>query len=216
MGISLYNYFRSSASYRVRIALNLKGLSFDYIPIHLTKNGGEQFNETYKRLNPYQLVPLLVDGNRQINQSLAIMEYLDETYPDPALLPSNPVDKAYVRALSMDIACEIHPLNNLRVLKYLTGQFGISEEDKNKWIHHWIELGFAALEKELTESTKRGSYCYGDTPTLADCCLIPQIHNARRFKLDMTYYPTLCAIEESCLKLDSFNSADPNHQPDSE
>lgn len=216
MGLTLYNYFRSSASYRVRIALNLKGLDYTYAPVHLTRNGGEQFSDSYRRLNPHVLVPVLKDEENSVTQSVAIMEYLDEIYPQPPLLPADPANRAHVRSLAMAVACEIHPLNNLRVLKYLSGELGLKDETKIGWVHHWINLGFEGLERELAASRERGRFCFGDTPTMADCCLIPQMFNARRFKVDLAPYPTLRAIEEACENLDAFQAARPENQPDAE
>jgi maleylpyruvate isomerase len=212
----LHNYFRSSASYRVRIALNLKGLDYRYVSVHLNRNGGEQFSAEFKALNPHGLVPVLSEPGVQLTQSLAIMEYLDEKYPQKPLLPASPEDRAQVRQLALAVACDIHPLNNLRVLKYLKGTLGVSEEAKNGWIQHWIGLGFSALEAELARSTRRGAFCFGDTPTIADCCLVPQIYNAQRFNVDMAAYPTLMAIDRACQELPAFADAHPSRQIDSE
>src|ERR1700688_1114891 len=171
--IKLYGYFRSSAAYRVRIALNLKGLAYDYLPVHLVK--GEQREERYRATNPQALVPLLVDAGEAMTQSMAIIEYLDEKVPDPPLLPATPEPRARVRAIAQAIACDIHPLNNLRVLKYLTGTLGVSEDAKNAWYRHWIELGLAALDAQLAADSRTGAFCHGATPTLADICLVPQL-----------------------------------------
>ncbi|MDO9236867.1 MAG: maleylacetoacetate isomerase, partial [Aquabacterium sp.] len=183
--MKLYGYFRSSASCRVRIALNLKGLDAEHVPVHLVNNGGEQLSENFRALNPEALVPALMDtdAGQQIvlSQSLAIMEYLEERYPTPALLPDNAADRAYVRSLGLSIACEIHPLNNLRVLKYMTTTLGLSDEQKNAWYQHWCISGLAALEQRLASDKRTGDFCFGHTPTLADCCLVPQIFNAQRF-----------------------------------
>lgn len=214
--MKLYNYFRSSASYRVRIALNLKGLSYEYLSIHLTRNGGEQFGAEFRAMNPQSLVPVLKDGDLALTQSLAIIEYLDEVHPQPPLLPKAPGERARVRALALSIACEIHPLNNTRVLQYLTGKLGLSEETKNQWYHHWIALDFQALETKLANSPHTGKFCHGDTPTLADCCLVPQLTNARRFKGDVSAYPTLLRIEKNCNALPAFQQAAPDRQPDAE
>ncbi len=214
MTIHLYSYFRSSASYRVRIALHLKGLSYDTVPVHLLNNGGEQYAPAFSALNPQSLVPVLEEEGRHITQSLAILEYLEERFPTPALLPAGLPDRAHVREIALAIACDIHPLNNLRVLRMLKQELGLSEEIKQQWIQHWIALGFGALEKQLAASSRRGRFCFGDTPTIADCCLIPQIFNARRFNVDMTPYPTLAAIEEACSALDAFQLAQPSAQPD--
>lgn len=214
MTIHLYSYFRSSASYRVRIALNLKGQSYDTVPVHLLNNGGEQFAPAFSALNPQSLVPVMEEDGRHITQSLAMLEYLEERFPTPALLPVGLLDRAHVREISLAIACDIHPLNNLRVLRMLKQELGVSDEVKQKWIQHWVKLGFAALEQQLAASPQRGRFCFGDTPTMADCCLIPQIFNARRFEVDMTPYPTLAAIDEACGQLKAFQLAQPSAQPD--
>jgi maleylacetoacetate isomerase len=210
--IKLYSYFRSSAAYRVRIALNLKDIRYEYVPVHLVK--GEQGEERYRALNPQGLVPMLVDDGQTLTQSMAIIEYLDEKVPDPPLLPATPAAKARVRAIAQTIACDIHPLNNLRVLKYLTGTLGVSEEAKNAWYRHWIERGFAALEAQLAADTRTGGFCHGETPTLADICLVPQLANARRYAFSVDTYPTLGRIESHCLALDAFARAAPDRQPD--
>ncbi|SFB38213.1 maleylpyruvate isomerase [Collimonas sp. OK607] len=212
----LHNYFRSSSSYRVRIALNLKGLPFEYAAVHLNRNGGEQFQTEFKTLNPQGLVPVLRDQGLNVSQSLAILEYLEEKYPHPPLLPQAIEDRAYVRQLALAIACEIHPISNLRVLKFLTGTLGLSEESKGMWVKHWTEIGLSALESELAHSTKRGRYCFGDVPTIADCCLVPQLFNARRFAIDLSQYPTLTTIDAACQELSEFQRAHPQCQPDSE
>ncbi|NNE37792.1 MAG: maleylacetoacetate isomerase [Gammaproteobacteria bacterium] len=214
--INLYNYFRSSASYRVRIALNIKGLDYKYIPVHLTRDGGEQFKDAYKSINDYSLVPTLETGEFKLHQSLAIMEYLEEVYPEPPIIPGNAEQKVYIRSIAMDIACEIHPLNNLRVLKFITSQLGLSEEQKLMWVHRWINLGFEGLESILANSPDRGKYCFGDSPTMADCCLVPQIFNARRFKVDMDKYPVLSSIETESRDHKAFIDALPENQPDAE
>jgi maleylpyruvate isomerase len=210
--IKLYSYFRSSAAYRVRIALNLKGLPYDYLPVHLVK--GEQREERYRALNPQALVPLLVDEGETMTQSMAIIEYLDEKVPDPPLLPATPEGRARVRAIAQAIACDIHPLNNLRVLKYLTGTLGASEDAKNAWYRHWVETGLAALEAQLAADKRTGTFCHGATPTLADICLVPQLANARRSAIAIDPYPTLGRIEARCLALDAFARAAPDRQPD--
>lgn len=212
----LHNYFRSSSAYRVRIALGLKGLPFDYVSIHLNRDGGEQFQPAFSRRNPQQLVPMLSDGGFDVGQSLAIIEYLDEAYPDTPLLPSTAQARARVRQLSLAMACDIHPLNNLRVLKYLTGPMGLDEAAKGAWISHWHGIGLAALEADLARDAHRGRYCAGDTPTMADCCLVPQLFAARRFGMDLAPFPTLLAIEAACLELAAFQNAHPGRQPDSE
>ncbi|MFJ3046036.1 maleylacetoacetate isomerase [Herbaspirillum chlorophenolicum] len=212
----LYNYFRSSSSYRVRIALNLKGLPFDYRAVHLNRNGGEQFGADFQALNPQSLVPVLDDGSGLISQSLAILEYLEERYPQEPLLPSDAARRAYVRQVAATIACEMHPLNNLRVLKYLTGVLGVSEEQKKGWIHHWNRLGLQGLEIQISSSPLRGRFICGDLPSLADCCLVPQLFNAQRFDVDLEPYPELRAIAAECEKLPAFSAAHPSRQPDSE
>ena len=212
--LKLYTYFRSSAAYRVRIALNLKGLPFESIPVHLVRHGGEQHGADYERINPAHLVPALVDDEDTLSQSLAIIEYLDETHPSPALLPADAAGRARVRALAQAVACEIHPLNNLRVLRYLTQELQIDEAAKIKWIQHWITLGFTAFEAQLASSPRTGTYCHGDTPTLADCCLIPQLYNARRFDTPLHAYPHLLRIEAACLALEPFQKARPEAQAD--
>ena len=218
MTIDLHTYFRSSASYRVRIALNLKGLSARQLPVHLTRGGGEQFADAYKTLNPQALVPLIeVDGLR-LTQSLAIIEHLEERYPDRPLLPPGLAKRARVRELSMVIACDIHPLNNLRVLKFLTGPMGLGEDAKVTWIQHWIATGFRALETSIANELGPGSgpYCVGDRPTMADCCLVPQWFNAQRFGVDLELFPTLGRIVLACNELPAFKAAHPAAQPDAE
>lgn len=208
--MELYNYFRSSASYRVRIALALKGLPFDYKAVHLQKN--EQTSESYAAVSAARLVPLLRDGDALVHQSMAIIEYLDETHPTPALLPKAPLERARVRAISLDIACEIHPLNNLRVLRYLTHSLGVSEDDKNRWYRHWVETGLETVERQL--AAQPATYCHGDTPTMADCLLVPQIFNAQRFDCRLTHVPNVMRVFEACMKLDAFESTRPEKCPD--
>ncbi len=208
--MKLYSYFRSSAAYRVRIALQLKGLTPDIIPIHLVK--GEQNSSDYLELNPQGLVPALQDKGQLLTQSLAIIEYLDEVYPDVPLLPNTAADRAIVRAMASTIACEIHPLNNLRVLKYLTNTFHVNEEQKLAWYAHWIQEGFRALEAQLQKYA--GEFCFGDKPTLADCCLVPQVFNAKRFDVDLSSYRAIHRVTDNCLKLEAFIKADPSNQPD--
>jgi len=208
----LYSYFRSSAAYRVRIALALKGIDYQYLPIHLTK--GEQRAEGYQSLNPQGLVPALVDGGNTFTQSLAIIEYLDERYPAPALLPPTPAERARVRAIALSIACEIHPLNNLRVLRYLVHTLGTSEETKDAWYRHWIDVGLSALEAQFVADRATGTFCHGETPTLADICLVPQLANARRYAIPLDAYPTLTRIDASCRGLAAFAAAAPELQPD--
>jgi maleylpyruvate isomerase len=214
--MKLFGYFRSSASYRVRIALNLKNLRYEYRSVHLSRGGGEQFAPEFKALNPQALVPVLEDGAQRVTQSLAILEYLEEVQPDPPLLPKTAAERARVRALSLSIACEIHPLNNLRVLNYLTGTLGVSAEARAEWYRHWASLGLVALEAELAESRYVGEFCHGDTPGMLDCCLVPQLFNARRFGCDLSGYPTLLALEHHCSLLAAFRDAAPERQPDAE
>ena len=211
--MQLYNYFRSSASYRVRIALALKGLAYDYMPVHLTKN--EQFTESYAAVSAARLVPLLKDGDTVVTQSLAIVEYLDETHPAPPLLPAGAADRARVRSIAYDIACEIHPLNNLRVLRYLTRELKLSEDDKNRWYRHWVETGLEAVERQLADA-RTGRFCHGDAPTLADVALVPQIANARRFDCRLDHVPTVMRIHAECMKLPAFDATQPSKCPDAE
>ncbi|WP_321794853.1 maleylacetoacetate isomerase [Caballeronia sp. J97] len=212
----LINYFRSSSSYRVRIACNLKRLPYDYVPVHLNRNGGEQFSASFSSLNPQQLVPVLQDGALCVSQSFAILEYLEERYPDPPLLPAEEIGRAQVRQFGQYIACEIHPINNLRVLKYLTETLGVSGETREAWARHWIETGLSALEVQLEKATDGTPFCFGSEPTLADCYLIPQLFNARRFGVDVARYPTLHRIEGHCNEIDAFRRAHPALQPDAE
>lgn len=218
--MKLYSYFRSSAAYRVRIALNLKALPYEVAPVHLLKDGGEHLKPEYKALNPGALVPALiddaVDGATALTQSLAIMEYLDEVYPQVPLLPSNAFDKAYVRSIALSIACDIHPLNNLRVLRYLVRQLHVSEDNKNAWYRHWCEHGLAAIEATLARDKRVGEFCYGNMPTLADCCLIPQVANAQRLNCDLSAMPTIMRIHDACMALEAFVKASPANQPDAE
>jgi maleylacetoacetate isomerase len=211
--MKLYNFCRSSASFRVRIALNLKGIPFEYISVHLAK--GEHKKPEYATLAADGLVPLLDTGTLKLSQSMAIIEYLDETQPAPALLPADAVGRHSVRALAQSIACEIHPLNNLRVLKYLTGQLKVDEDTKTKWYQHWVREGLVSFEKQLTQ-LPAGKYCYGDTPTLADCCLIPQIFNGQRFNCDFSGLPRTMAAFDACMQLPAFDKAQPKNCPDFE
>ena len=214
--MKLYTFFRSSASYRVRIALNLKGLDYEQLPIHLRRGGGEQWTTAYKAINPQGLVPTLEDGGRTFSQSAAIIEYLEERYPEPPLLPSDPAGRATVRGMALAIACEIHPLQNLRVLNYLRNELKLEEADVNRWARHWITLGLSALEQMVTEVPKRGKFCFGDAPSLADVVLIPQLYNARRFGCDLSRIPSLVQIEANCGALPAFSKAAPENQPDAE
>jgi maleylacetoacetate isomerase len=209
----LYDYFRSSAAYRVRIALNLKGLATERRFVHLRK--GEQRAPAYLELNPQGLVPMLAVGNKRFTQSLAIIEYLEEKYPAPALLPLIPEDRAWVRAVALSIACDIHPLNNLRILKYLGKEFGIDEARRDDWYRHWVIDGFTALEAQLLERAN-GRFCLGDDPTLADICLVPQVANALRLKVPMEGFPRIRAINDACLALPAFEQARPENNPDAE
>jgi maleylpyruvate isomerase len=214
--MKLYTFFRSSASYRVRIALNLKGLKYEQAPIHLRRGGGEQLSAAYKAINPQALVPALEDGGKILTQSLAIIEYLEERYPRPPLLPRDPADKALVRSMALIIACEVHPIQNLRVLKYVKKEYNQSDEQVNRWAQHWINLGLAALEQMIVAQPRRGKFCFGDTPTLADICLVPQLGNARRYGCDLSPYPAIMEIEKNCMALPAFADAAPEKQPDAE
>lgn len=212
--MELFTYFRSSAVYRVRIALNLKGLKPERRYVHLLKDGGEQHKPEYQAVNPQCLVPALADGGHILTQSLAIMEYLEETHPQPPLLPKDAAGRARVRALALAVACDIHPLNNTRVLKYLEKEFDADEAVRKRWIQHWIVEGFAALEKLLVGSPATGKFCHGDMPGMADACLVPQVFNAKRFDTDMSAFPTIRRINAYCLSLNAFVDASPDNQPD--
>ena len=214
--MKLYSYFRSSAAYRARIALNLKGLPYEYLPVHLVRDGGEQHAPAYRSVAPEGLVPVLVDGDTTVHQSLAIIQYLDETHPQPPLLPPDAAGRAAVRAIALDIACDIHPLCNTRVLKYLGANCGLQKEGSEDWIRHWIGTGFAVLETRLAHDPARGAFCHGDAPTLADIMLVPQVFNARRFGIDMGRFPTIAAIDARCAELAAFADAAPAKQPDAE
>lgn len=212
--MKLYNYFRSSASFRVRIALALKGIAYDYVPVHLAK--GEHRQPAYADIAADGLVPLLeLDDGTRLSQSMAIIEYLDETHPAPALVPGDAIGRARVRALAQSIACEIHPINNLRVLRYLSGTLKVDEETKNTWYRHWVRTGLEAFERQLNQ-LPAGRYCYGDTPTLADCCLVPQIFNGQRFNTPMDGLPRAMAAFEACMTLPAFQQAQPSACPDNE
>jgi len=214
--LALYGYFRSSAAFRVRIALNLKGLKPEMHFVHLRKGGGEHHSEAYRRINPQQLVPSLVADGQVIGQSLAIVEYLDEMVPEPLLLPNDAKARARVRQIALGVACDIHPVANLRVLQYLAKNLDASEDAVLKWQRHWIGEGFAALEQLLANDPATGKFCHGDNPSIADICLIPQIANARRVTLDLEPYPTLLRVEEACYQLHAFVAARPENQPDAE
>jgi maleylpyruvate isomerase len=215
-GLQLYTYFRSSAAYRVRIALNLKGLKPELHFVHLLRGGGEQLQPGYRAVNPQSLVPALVVEGHALAQSLAIIEYLEETHPEPPLLPKDALGRARVRRLATMVACDIHPLNNLRVLRRLRGQYGLSEDALKEWQQHWITLGFTALEALVANAPETGRYCHGDTPTLADICLVPQMANARRIATDLSPFPTLVRIEQTALSHPAFDAAQPKVQPDAE
>ena len=238
--LTLYTYFRSSASYRVRIALNLKALTYASKAIHLVRDGGEQLSVAYRALNPDGLVPALVlgaaadpadtadtagDGDGDgaalpsaqiLTQSLAIIEYLDESYPAPPLLPASAIDRAWVRSIALAIACDIHPVNNLRILRYLSSRLNVTEHDKDAWYRHWCEQGLAALEVMLARDPRVGRFCFGDTPSLADCCLVPQVFNAQRFNCELKAMPTVLRINDACLELDAFQRAMPSRQEDAQ
>ena len=208
----LYDYFRSSAAFRVRIALNSKGLEYERRRIHLRK--GEQSAPGYKEVNPQGLVPTLVIDGRHFTQSLAIIEYLDERYPEPPLMPKGAEDRAWVRSIAMAIACDIHPIDNTRVIAYLQEELKVSDAARDDWYRHWIRLGFEAIEARLGEHS--GRHCFGDTPTMADVCLVPQVFNSQRVKLDLAPYPRIRAIFDACMKLPAFDAAQPFKQPDAE
>ena len=208
--MQLYNYFRSSASYRVRIALALKGLDYDYLPVHLVRR--EHLDDSYTALSASRLVPTLQDGDAVLSQSLAIIEYLDETHPQPPLLPADARGRARVRAIALDIACEIHPLNNLRVLRYLTHSLKLSEDDKNRWYRHWVETGLEVVDRQL--AVQPAEFCHGDQPGLADCVLVPQIFNAQRFGCRTDHVPNVMRVHERCMQLDAFFKTRPEACPD--
>lgn len=210
--LKLYGYWRSSAAYRVRIACALKGLEYENISVNLVKNGGEQHQPCYGVLNPNHLVPTLQDGDLILNQSLAIIEYLDEAYPEPSLLPDEPTRRARARAMAQNLAIDCHPLNNLRVLKYLTAELGVTDQQKMEWYHHWLKTAFDGFELQLEQSA--GLYCVGDEVTMADICLVPQVYNAERFRLPMGEYPLINGIVRRCRELASFVQAAPENQPD--
>jgi len=212
----LYTYFRSSAAYRVRIALNLKGVDYEAVPVHLVRDGGQQKKPEYLALNPQGLVPALEVDGKVLTQSLAIIEYLDETHPNPPLLPADPLGRARVRAIAQAIACDIHPVNNLRVLQYLGNRLGQDQAAKDEWYRHWVQTGLQAVESLLAGDAATGSFCHGDQPGLADCCLVPQVFNAKRFNCDLSALPTIMAITQRCESLAAFSLAAPANQPDFE
>ena len=214
--LRLYSYWRSSAAYRVRIGLNLKGLPYETLPVHLVRVGGEQHQPGYVAMNPQHMVPTLMHGVRVIRQSLAILEYLDEAWPSPRLLPMTARDRARVRGLAQLVASDIHPLNNLRVLRYFEQTWRVPQSERDEWIRHWIVEGFEAMEALLEGDPATGSFCHGQVPGLADCCLVPQVFNARRFGVDLAAFPTILRIEQSCLELPAFREAMPDKQPDAQ
>ena len=214
--MKLYSYFRSSAAFRVRIALNLKSVPYEIVPLHLLKGGGEQFSEAYIRTNPASLIPALEHDGQVLTQSLAIIEYLDETHPEPPLLPADPESRAYVRAIALAIACDIHPLNNLRVLRYLVRDLKLPDEKKDAWVRHWIELGLGQVERLVVSSGRSGRFALADRVTIADLAIVPQIFNAKRSGCDLAKAPTLNAITDRCMQLDAFARAQPSAQPDAE
>jgi len=212
--MKLYGYFRSSASYRVRIALNMKGLDYDQVSVHLAK--GKQYDREFSAISPQNLVPVLEHDGQLLYQSLAIIQYLEEKFPEPRLLPKDSPGRNRVRSLALISACEIHPLNNTRVLAYLTDTLKLTEEQKNAWYRHWVTVGFTALEKRLATEKETGKFCHGDAPGFADIVLVPQVANANRFKVDLTLFPNIRRINDECLKLDAFRKAMPANQPDAE
>ncbi|CAN5286199.1 maleylacetoacetate isomerase [soil metagenome] len=212
--LKLYSYWRSSACYRVRIALNLKGLDYETLPVHLVNNGGEQHSAAFRDLNPQELIPVLVHGERVMRQSLAIIDYVDEAFGEtPSLIPSTARERQRCRAIAQMVAADIHPLGNLRVLQYLEQHFGADTTQREDWLRHWINAGFQAIEKVLDDPST-GAFCEGDAPTMADCCLVPQVYNARRYGVDMGAYPIIERIEMACLAMEAFESARPEAQPD--
>jgi maleylpyruvate isomerase len=214
--LKLFTYFRSSAAFRVRIALNLKGLPFEAVPIHLMRGAGEQHSDSYQARNPARLIPALQDGDLTLSQSMAIIEYLEQTHPTPALLPQEAAARAMVRELALSVACDIHPLNNLRVLRYLQAPLGIEEQRRDEWARHWIGLGFTAIEQQLARRGTAGQCCFGDTPTMADCCLIPQVFNARRVSLPLEEFTIINRVHDHCMRQPAFIDAAPGAQSDAE
>jgi maleylacetoacetate isomerase len=212
--LRLYSYWRSSAAYRVRIALNLKRLPYEIVPVHLLEGGGQQRAPEYKSIHPQGLVPVLKHGHRILRQSMAIIEYLDETWPDPPLLPATARDRVRARAIAEAIACDVHPLNNLRVLQYFENVWNVPAPERDEWVRHWIREGFAAVEQMLAEHHSTGTFCDGEMPGMADCCLVPQVFNARRFSLDLEPYKTIRRIYDACMALPAFDAARPERQPD--
>jgi maleylacetoacetate isomerase len=212
--LRLFSYWRSSAAYRVRIGLNLKGLAYEIVPVHLLRDGGEQHSAEFRLANPQGLVPVLQHGQRMMRQSVAILEYLDEVFPQPALLPATARERQRSRALAQVVACDVHPLNNLRVLQYFEQEWHVPQPERDEWVRHWINDGLGAFEAMLEDHPSTSTFCDGRTPTIADCCLIPQLYNARRFGIDLTSYPTIQRIEAACMELPAFDAARPERQPD--
>ena len=212
--MKLYGYFRSSASYRVRIALNMKGLDYEQVSVHLAK--GRQYDREFSAISPQNLVPVLEHDGQLLYQSVAIIEYLEEKFPEPRLLPKDSAGRNRARSLALISACEIHPLNNTRVLAYLSDTLRMTDDQKNAWYRHWVTVGFTALEKRLATEKETGKFCHGDTPGFADITLVPQVANANRFKVDMTPFPTIRRINDECLRLEPFRKAMPANQPDAE
>ena len=214
--MKLYSYWRSSAAYRVRIALNLKGLNYEVIPVHLLKQGGEQHHPEYLSINPQGIIPTLVDGDVTLGQSLAIMDYLEAKHPQPALYPEGIVERAFTQQVALTVACDIHPLNNLRILKYLKHGLLQDDESRDAWYHYWIRSGFTAIEQMLNNRNHQGPYCLDRQVTLADACLVPQVYNARRFGVPMGDFPVLARIEQACMELEAFRQAAPENQVDAD
>ena len=214
--MKLYTYFRSSAAYRVRIALNLKGLKYDAVPVHLLRGGGEQLQANYIMMNPSGLVPTFQDDFITLTQSMAILEYLEDEYPEVPLMPKDSAGRARVRELAQIVACDIHPVNNLRVLRYLVNDLGLSEEVKTQWYRHWIVGGLDVLEKHLARDPSAGPLCHGYLPTIADCFLVPQVFNAQRNGVDIAAYPNIARINAACVEIPAFVAAHPSNQPDAE
>jgi maleylacetoacetate isomerase len=216
LAVKLYGYWRSTAAWRVRIALNLKGIDWEYASVHLLRDGGEQRGPAFLARNAQGLVPALETNGLVLTQSLAILEYLEETHPAPALLPNDPAGRARVRSLAQLIACDLHPLNNLRVLQQLRERFGLDEQQRDEWVRHWVREGLGALETRLAREPATGRFCHGDAPGLADCCLVPQLYNARRYRCGLDEFPTLLRIEAACDELEAFRRAVPDRQPDAQ
>jgi maleylacetoacetate isomerase len=212
--LRLFSYWRSSAAYRVRIGLNLKGLKYDIAPVHLLRDGGDQHRPEFRTTNPQGLIPVLEHGQRMLRQSMAILEYLDEVWPESPLLPATARDRQRVRALAQLVACDVHPLNNLRVLQYFEREWHVPQPERDEWVRHWICEGLDAFEAMLADHPSTGDFCDGTTPTIADCCLIPQLYNARRFGIDLSRFTTIQRIEQACLALPAFDAARPERQPD--